>query len=79
VTYAVGDPPPDADFPVHRSRGPHFARDLRQGPSAVKIWFDLLLLARLRGLLKARRYDLLYAHEEGPSWPRSRRSTRGSR
>ena len=50
LTYGIGDPPPDLPIVVHRARGPHFSRSLRQGPSGIKIWFDvLLLLARHAG------------------------------
>lgn len=65
LTYAIGSPPPDLDIPIHRSWGPHFASKLKQGPSKVKIWFDALLFLNLIALLMRRRYDLLYAHEEG--------------
>lgn len=65
LTYKIGEPPPDPTLVVHRSRGPHFFRTIRQGPSYPKIWFDALLFLRLVGLLATRRYDLLYAHEEG--------------
>lgn len=65
LTYKVGEPPPDAAIVVHRSRGPHFATRLKQGPSYPKIWFDALLFANLCWRLFATRYDLIYAHEEG--------------
>lgn len=65
LTYAVGDPPPDLPIVVHRAAGPHFAADLAQGPSYLKIWFDALLLVHLVRLLRRGRFDALYAHEEG--------------
>jgi glycosyltransferase involved in cell wall biosynthesis len=65
LTYKIGGPAPDPALVVHRSRGPHFFREIRQGPSYPKIWFDALLLLRLIELLVRRRPDLLYAHEEG--------------
>jgi glycosyltransferase involved in cell wall biosynthesis len=65
LTYGVGEPPPDLKARVFRSRGPHFTRAIRPGPSQLKIWFDLLLFVSLIGRLCVRRYDLLYAHEEG--------------
>ncbi len=65
LTYGVGEPPPDLKARVFRSRGPHFTRSIRPGPSQLKIWFDLLLFISLLGRLCVRRYDLLYAHEEG--------------
>jgi len=65
LTYPVGDPPPDLDVPVYRSRGPHLAKRIKQGPSNLKIWFDLLLLFNLVYRLLRKRYDVIYAHEEG--------------
>lgn len=65
LTYGPGAPPPALSIVVHRSRGPHFWKEIPQGPSYPKIWFDALLLVKLLGLLARRRYDLLYAHEEG--------------
>ncbi len=64
LTYGLGDPPPDLEIVVHRARGPHFARSIKQGPSLRKIWFDVLLLVAFIGLLLRRRYDLVYTHEE---------------
>jgi glycosyltransferase involved in cell wall biosynthesis len=65
LTYAIGAPPPDLGARIYRSKGPHFSRYLPPGPSRLKIWFDLLLFANLLYRLARRRYDLLYAHEEG--------------
>lgn len=65
LTYGLGDPPPDADLIVHRARGPHFAGSLPQGPSRLKIWLDVLFLVELLRLLRRRRFDLLWGHEEG--------------
>ena len=65
LTYKGGMPAPDPTLVVHRSKGPHFAKSVRQGPSYAKIWFDGLLFLRLCSLLPRERYDLLYAHEEG--------------
>ena len=47
LTYAVGEDPPDLDVRVFRARGPHFSRSIRAGPSALKIWFDVLLFINL--------------------------------
>jgi glycosyltransferase involved in cell wall biosynthesis len=65
LTYPVGDPPPGLDVRVHRSAGPHFVKRIKQGPSYIKIWFDLLLFANLVYRLLRKRYDAIYAHEEG--------------
>jgi len=65
LTYGLGDPPPDDDLVVHRARGPHFGRSLRQGPSHLKIWFDVLFFVELLRLLRRERFDLLWGHEEG--------------
>jgi glycosyltransferase involved in cell wall biosynthesis len=65
LTYAVGDDPPNLAARVLRSRGPHFRKSIKAGPSRIKIWFDLLLFFNLLGRLLRKRYDLMYAHEEG--------------
>ena len=65
LTYGVGDDPPPFAARVFRSRGPHFKRAIRAGPSRLKIWFDLLLFVNLLTHLSRHRYDVLYAHEEG--------------
>ena len=64
LTYGIGEPPPSLDVRLFRARGPHLCRTLRAGPSARKIWLDVLLLASLIGRLSRQRYDALYAHEE---------------
>jgi glycosyltransferase involved in cell wall biosynthesis len=65
LTYGVGSDPPNFAARVFRSRGPHFQRSIRAGPSRLKIWFDLLLFINLLVHLSRQRYDVLYAHEEG--------------
>ncbi len=70
LTYGVGDPPPGLDARLFRARGPHFGRTLCAGPSGRKIWLDVLLFASLIGLLCRKRYDALYAHEEGALFAR---------
>jgi glycosyltransferase involved in cell wall biosynthesis len=65
LTYAVGNDPPDLAARVYRSRGPHFSKSIEAGPSRIKIWFDLLLSINLLYRLSVKRYDLIYAHEEG--------------
>jgi glycosyltransferase involved in cell wall biosynthesis len=64
LTYGIGEPPPDLNARLFRARGPSFCRTLRAGPSARKIWLDVLLFASLIGRLWRERYDALYAHEE---------------
>jgi glycosyltransferase involved in cell wall biosynthesis len=64
LTYGIGEAPPDLDVRLFRARGPHLCRTVRAGPSARKIWLDVLLLASLIGRLCRQRYDALYAHEE---------------
>ncbi|HEX3843648.1 MAG TPA: glycosyltransferase [Steroidobacteraceae bacterium] len=64
LTYGIGEQPPRLDARLFRARGPHLCRTLRAGPSARKIWLDVLLLASLIGRLCRQRYDALYAHEE---------------
>lgn len=65
LTYGVGYDPPDLPARLFRSRGPHFKRSIRAGPSGLKIWFDVLLFINLLAHLTRHRYDVLYAHEEG--------------
>lgn len=65
LTYGVGGDPPTCAARVFRSRGPHFKRAIRAGPSRLKIWFDVLLFFNLLAHLTRQRYDVLYAHEEG--------------
>jgi hypothetical protein len=61
----LGGEAPNLAARVFRSRGPHFKRTIRAGPSRLKIWFDLLLFINLLARLARQRYDVLYAHEEG--------------
>ncbi len=65
LTYKPGGDPPDLPIRIYRSRGPHFARHVKPGPSRVKIWYDVLLFLNLIYRVSRRRYDALYAHEEG--------------
>ena len=65
LTYAVGGEPPDLAAKVYRSKGPHFRSSIEAGPSRIKIWFDFLLFLSLIGRLLRKRYELIYAHEEG--------------
>lgn len=65
LTYGVGGDPPDFPVRIFRARGPHFRSAIRPGPSRLKIWFDVLLFVNLLAHLFRRRYDVLYAHEEG--------------
>lgn len=65
LTYRPGSNPPNLAATVYRAAGPHFASDISPGPSRLKIWFDTLLLGNLFWRLVRKRYDLIYAHEEG--------------
>ena len=66
LTYPIGDEPPDLpDTTVYRSWGPHFVSQIKQGPSKIKIWFDALFAFTLFFILLRKRYDMMYAHEEG--------------
>ena len=65
LTYRPGANPPNLVATVYRAAGPHFASDISPGPSRLKIWFDTLLLGNLFWRLVRKRYDLIYAHEEG--------------
>ena len=65
LTYPIGSEPPDLDVKVYRSWGPHFVKQIKQGPSKSKIWFDFLFALTLLGILLRKRYNLIYAHEEG--------------
>ena len=65
LTYKLGAEPPDLNIRIYRSHGPHFTKEIKPGPSRLKIWFDVLLFVNLLYRLTRRRYDALYAHEEG--------------
>lgn len=65
LTYKLGAEPPDLAARIYRSHGPHFASEIKSGPSLLKIWFDVLLFVNLFYRVIRRRYDALYAHEEG--------------
>jgi len=65
LTYPIGAEPPDLDVKVYRSRGPHFWRAIKQGPSVRKIWFDGLFFLNAAYRISGSKYDLIYAHEEG--------------
>ena len=64
LTYPVGDQPPELNVKVYRSWGPHFANQIKQGPSYLKIWFDGIFFLNLIFRLLQKQYDLIYAHEE---------------
>ena len=66
LTYPIGEEPPELpDTKVYRSWGPHFVKSIKQGPTKIKIWFDFLFALTLLGILVRKRYDMMYAHEEG--------------
>jgi glycosyltransferase involved in cell wall biosynthesis len=65
LTYKPGAEPPNLTARIYRSHGPHFVKLIKPGPSRMKIWFDVLLFFNLIYRLTRRRYDALYAHEEG--------------
>ncbi len=64
LTYPIGAEPPDLEVNVYRSRGPHFAKTIKAGPTKRKIWFDFLLSLSLVARLFRGKYDLVYTHEE---------------
>lgn len=64
LTYPIGDQPPELNVNVYRSRGPHFSKQIKQGPSYLKIWFDGIFFLNLIFRLLRKQYDLIYAHEE---------------
>lgn len=64
LTYSVGNRPPGIDINVYRSIGPHFFKQIKQGPSYLKIWFDFIFFFNLIFRLTRKRYDLIHAHEE---------------
>ncbi len=38
LTYKPGGDPPDLPVRIYRSRGPHFTKYIKPGPSRLKIW-----------------------------------------
>lgn len=69
LAYPLGD---GVDLPgvrVHRVPGLPGVRSIPMGPSAVKLWFDLLLAARTAWWLLVRGpWDLVLVHEEAAFW-----------
>ncbi|NNM20021.1 MAG: glycosyltransferase [Gammaproteobacteria bacterium] len=64
LTYGEGQ---DVDLPgVRILRGPRFSvfGDVKTGPSLLKLFLDMFLIARTIGLLLRNRYDFVHAHEE---------------
>ncbi len=64
VTYHVGQ---DVSIPgvvIHRTWKVPFIKSIKIGPSAPKLFLDLLLLAKSVRLLQKNHYDLLHTHEE---------------
>jgi glycosyltransferase involved in cell wall biosynthesis len=64
LTYGQGE---DVAIPgVRIVRIPRFSflGPVKTGPSVLKLFLDVLLLARFIGLLLVRRYDFVHAHEE---------------
>ncbi len=64
VTYAVGQDVPMPRLRIFRAPAVPFAKNVRIGPSVGKIFHDLMLYRRVRGVLRQNRYDLLHTHEE---------------
>jgi glycosyltransferase involved in cell wall biosynthesis len=64
VTYHVGQ---DVSIPgvvIHRTWKVPLIKSVKIGPSAPKLFLDLLLLVKSVRLLQKNRYDLLHTHEE---------------
>ena len=64
LTYGEGK---DPDIPnVRILRGPRFSwlGSVKTGPSMLKLFLDMFIVARTIGLLIRHRYDVVHAHEE---------------
>ncbi len=68
VTYHFGEDLPDEGATVHRIPAVPGYRKLRAGPSAVKPLLDALLLARLAGVVRRHRPDVLHVHNVEAPW-----------
>lgn len=63
VTYHVGEGAPDASVAVHRIRKVPTYRRFEPGPTWQKLLvLDPLLAARVAGVLRSRKVDLIHAH-----------------
>ncbi|RPI02950.1 MAG: glycosyltransferase, partial [Calditrichaeota bacterium] len=64
VTYPIGQNIAIDGLAIHRTRKPLFLRQVKIGPSAVKILLDILLYRKTIDLLQKNQYDYLHTHEE---------------
>ena len=64
LTIPIGDDEPDTPARVIRVWNLFGSRSISIGPSALKLWFDLLLLIRGLGLIFRNRYDVILGTEE---------------
>ena len=64
LTIPIGEDEPDTPARVIRVWNLFGSRGISIGPSALKLWFDLLLLVRGLGLVFSNRYDVIHGTEE---------------
>lgn len=64
LTYHVGQDVPIPGVVIHRTPNIGVIKSVKIGPSAVKLFLDVLLFMKAFGLLLKGRYDLLHTHEE---------------
>jgi glycosyltransferase involved in cell wall biosynthesis len=68
LTYPIGE---DRRFPnvrILRTAGVPGIRTIKIGPSAAKLPLDFLLMLKTLARLAAKRYDLVFSHEEAGWW-----------
>jgi glycosyltransferase involved in cell wall biosynthesis len=64
VTYHLGEEISIPNVVIHRTPQIRGIKGIRVGPSVVKCFLDVLLLAKAFSLLQRHCYDLLHTHEE---------------
>lgn len=64
LTYHVGENVVIPGLRIFRTPAIRFIQEIPIGPSGIKLFLDILLLAKAFSLLLQKRYDLLHTHEE---------------
>ncbi|MFH0876014.1 MAG: glycosyltransferase family 4 protein [archaeon] len=64
ATYPFGENVEIKGVAIYRSSRPFFIKNIKQGPSLKKLLLDFFLAIKIISLLRKKRYDFLYTHEE---------------
>jgi glycosyltransferase involved in cell wall biosynthesis len=62
ITYPLGDLPPDPYYTLHRAKAIVPYKKLDPGPSILKPFLDIMLLARVISVVRREKVDLLHGH-----------------